>query len=89
MAMIGSNRAEQLRTEKALLLKAETDIANGSKRVLVQEDLLRQLEAAGHDTREARRLLGLYKQTLTAWERHRVLIEQRVAYLEGWPMRDG
>jgi hypothetical protein len=40
------------------------------------------LQAAGENTREAERLVQLMKQSLIEWERHRVLIEQRIAYLE-------
>ena len=81
--MIGvADRAEQLRAEKALLVKADSDIQEGVKRLRNQEDLLLELQAAGHDTRQAERLVQLMKDTLTEWQRHRILIEDRVAYLE-------
>jgi hypothetical protein len=38
--------------------------------------------AGGHDTRQAERLVDLLKQSLVEWERHRVLIAQRVTYLQ-------
>ena len=41
------------------------------------------LRASGHDTAQAERLIELLKHTLIEWERHRALIEQRIAYLEG------
>jgi hypothetical protein len=44
--------------------------------------LLLELRAGGHDTTQAERLVQLMKDTLTEWERHRILIEDRVAYLE-------
>jgi len=47
-----------------------------------QQDLLRELRAGGHDTKQAERLVGLMMQTLVEWERHRTLIVERVAYLE-------
>ena len=75
-------RAEQLRAEKVLLVKAETDIEDGWKRLRNQQDLLRELRAGGHDTKQAERLVGLMMQTLVEWERHRTLIVERVAYLE-------
>ncbi|MEZ2141853.1 hypothetical protein AAE026_05975 [Bradyrhizobium sp. DN5] len=72
---------EQLRTEQRLLVKADRDIEQGSQRIRDQEDRVRELTAEGHDTRQAERLVDLLKETLVEWERHRVLIEQRVTYL--------
>ncbi|MBR0874292.1 hypothetical protein JQ633_28325 [Bradyrhizobium tropiciagri] len=77
-----TNWAEQLRSERALLVKADVDIEQGWRRVRDQQDLLDWLQRAGHDTAQAERLVGLLKQTLIEWERHRTLIVQRVAYLE-------
>ena len=82
MISITADRAEQLRAEKVLLVKAETDIEDGWKRLRNQQDLLRELRAGGHDTKLAERLVGLMMQTLVEWERHRILIVERVAYLE-------
>ena len=73
---------EQLRAEQRLLVKADRDIEEGAQRVRNQEDRVRELIADGHDTRQAERLVDLLKQTLVEWERHRVLIEQRVTYLQ-------
>jgi hypothetical protein len=47
-----------------------------------QQQLLSDLRADGHDTKQAERLVLLMQQTLIEWERHRVLIEERVGYLE-------
>ncbi|MHC2334586.1 hypothetical protein [Bradyrhizobium sp. USDA 4454] len=77
-----ANWAEQLRSERVILAKAEIDIEEGWRRLRNQQDLLDWLQRAGHDTRQAERLVGLLKRTLVEWERHRSLIEQRVAYLE-------
>jgi hypothetical protein len=77
-----AGRAEELRAEKASLVKAELDIEEGWKRLRNQQDLLLELQAGGHDTRQAERLIQLLKATLIEWERHRVLIEDRVAHLE-------
>ncbi|MCP3401709.1 MULTISPECIES: hypothetical protein [unclassified Bradyrhizobium] len=73
--------AEQLNAEQRLLVKADRDIEEGWQRIRDQEERVRELMADGHDTRQAERLVELLKQTLTEWERHRVLIEERVAYL--------
>ena len=74
--------AEQLKVEKTLLIKAERDIEEGWRRLRNQQQLLNDLQAGGHDSRQAERLVRLLQQTLTEWERHRVLIKDRVAYLE-------
>jgi len=75
--------AEQLKIEKTLLIKAEKDIEEGWRRLRNQQQLLNDLQAGGHDSMQAERLVCLLQQTLTEWERHRVLIKDRVAYLEG------
>lgn len=78
MAISVTECSEQLDSERRHLTKANEDIEEGSKRIRDQEDRVRELMAGGHDAGEAERL----KQTLTEWERHRVLIEERVAYLQ-------
>jgi hypothetical protein len=82
MPINAAERAEKLESERAVLVRAESDIQNGWRRLHNQEDLIRELQAGGHDTRQAKRLLELLKDTLAEWERHRILIKQRVAYLE-------
>lgn len=86
MAAYPESRIEELRSEKALLLKAESDIEQGWQRLRNQQDLLLELQASGHDTKQAERLILLMQSTLVEWERHRALIEQRVAYLERDPL---
>lgn len=81
MATLPTDTAGQLRAEKALLIKAEKDIEEGWKRLRSQQHLLDDLQADGHDSRQAARLVQLLQQTLVEWERHRVLIEERIAYL--------
>jgi hypothetical protein len=71
----------EVEAEQRLLLKAEADIEAGWTRLRRQEDLVGWLRSAGHETGEAERLVELMKCSLLEWERHRVLIEQRVAYL--------
>jgi len=80
-----TDAARELAAEKRLLVKAEADIEAGWNRIRNQEDLLSSLQAAGENTREAERLVHLMKQTVLEWERHRTLIEQRIAYLEHGP----
>ena len=82
MAALPTDPAEQLRAEKTLLIKAEQDIEEGWRRLRNQQQLLEDLKAGGHDSRQAERLAQLLQQTLVEWERHRVLIKERVHYLE-------
>jgi hypothetical protein len=82
MAALPTDPAEQLKAERSLLLKAERDIEEGSRRLRNQQQLLSDLHASGHDSKQAERLVRLMQETLVEWERHRVLIEDRVAYLE-------
>jgi len=77
-----TDTALELEAEKRLLIKAEADIDAGWNRLRNQQDLVFSLLAAGENTREAERLVQLMKQSLVEWERHRGLIEQRIAYLE-------
>ena len=74
--------ALELEGEKRLLVKADADIEAGLARIRNQRDLLSSLEAAGANSREAERLVDLMEQTLVEWQRHRALIEQRIAHLE-------
>lgn len=77
-----AERGLEIAAEKWLLLKAEVDIEEGWSRLRSQEDLLSSLRASGQNTAQAERLVELFKGTLIEWERHRVLIEQRIAHLE-------
>ena len=72
---------EQLDSECRHLIKADRDIEQGSQRIRDQEDRVRGLSAGGCDACQAERLVEVLKQTLTEWLRHRVLIQQRIAYL--------
>ena len=74
-------RTEQLDAEQRLLIKADKDIEEGWQRIRDQEDRVRELMARGYDTRQAERLVDLLRRTLMEWERHRVLIAERVTYL--------
>lgn len=81
MAVSLAARTAQLDAEQRLLVKADKDIEEGWQRIRDQEDRIRGLMAGGHDTRQAERLVDLLRQMLTEWERHRVLIAERVTYL--------
>lgn len=74
--------ALELEGEKRLLVKADADIEAGLTRIRNQQDLLSSMHAAGENTREAERLVHLLEETLVEWQRHRTLIEQRIAHLE-------
>lgn len=82
MAAFPTDPAGQLRAEKTLLVKAARDIEEGWRRLRNQQQLLSDLQAGGHDSRQAERLVQLLQETLIEWERHRLLIEERVSYLE-------
>jgi hypothetical protein len=79
------DRAEQIRTETVTLQKADRDIREGWERLLHQQILLLDLQARGSQSKEAERLVELLRETLQEWERHRVLIVQRLAYLKDEP----
>jgi hypothetical protein len=78
-------RALEIETERRLLREAESDIENGWMRLRDQQDLVRGLNASGHNNPQAERLMSALKRTLVEWERHRSLIEERMAYLENGP----
>lgn len=81
MAISLAEWTEQLDSERRHLIKADRDIEEGWQRIRDQEDRARELNAGGRDARQAERLVEVLKQNLTEWLRHRVLIEQRIAYL--------
>jgi len=76
------DRTEELRSERVVLKRAIADIEEGRVRIKNQENLVSELRAAGHDTRQAERLTLVLKDTLVEWERHYDLIKQRISYLE-------
>lgn len=71
----------ELEQERAALVQADQDIANGRARIVRQEELVSGLRAKGYDSLEAERLVDLLRVTLTQWEAHRTQIEERIAYL--------
>jgi len=80
-----TDRKQEIEAEQRLLLKADSDIEAGWNRLQSQQQLLVSLRSAGENTREAERLMHAMEETLREWERHRTLIEQRIAYLRSWP----
>ena len=79
----------EIEAEQRQLVKATADIAAGRNRLRNQLDRLQRMEAAGNDTRQAERLAQAMQECLLEWERHRGLIEQRIAYLRRWPAAFG
>ena len=77
-----SDLASELASERRLLQKADAYIDAGLERLHNQQELVNSLRNAGHNTVQAERLVGLMTDTLVEWERHRVLIRDRVDYLE-------
>ncbi len=71
-----------IRSEEDQLRKSEADIASGWTRLHKQESLVLQLKSAGRVHQEAERLAALLRDNLAEWERHRAMIEQRIAYLK-------
>ena len=83
MALNAKERVLELDAERRLLKKADVDIEEGWSRVRDQQDRVMSLRTAGlGGLREAEHLLQVMMQTLVEWERHRTLIEQRIAFLE-------
>ena len=71
-----------LRSERAVLVRADRHIREGETRVGKQEGVVADLQAGRHDAREAERLLDLLRLTLVEWRHHRTLMLERIAYLE-------
>ena len=53
------------------LAQADRHIADAERRITEQEQRVANIEAAGRDATEGRRLLTLFKQTLVELEIHR------------------
>lgn len=73
----------EMRAEEDQLRRSHACISAGLRRLRQQEDLIRHLKAAARPAGEAERLGALMRDNLAQWERHRALIEQRLAYLRG------
>lgn len=87
MALNARERVLELDAERRLLKKAYVDIEEGWTRLRHQQDRVALLRTAGlGGVPEAEHLLQVMMQTLVEWERHRTLIEQRIAYLEKQPL---
>ena len=87
MALNAKERVLELDAERRLLKKADVEIEEGLTRLRDQQDRVALLRTAGlGGVRQAEHLLQVMMQTLTEWERHRTLIEQRIAHLEKQPL---
>ncbi len=78
---------EELDRERQVLQKADADIGLGKLRIRNQQKVVARLgepesDTDDADTVQARRLLQILSDTLLEWEHHRVLIRERIAYLE-------
>lgn len=71
----------ELLSEEKQLVKAEIDLQEGRARLRRQQQILRHLRTSGYETTQCERLITLLEETLTEWERHRGLIEERIGYL--------
>jgi hypothetical protein len=71
----------EIRAEELQLHKATADVSAGQARLRNQECLLAGMAGRSRATAPAERLVALLRDSLIEWERHRVLIEQRLAYL--------
>jgi hypothetical protein len=72
-----------LATEKEHLAKADSDIAEGERRIARQADLIEEMRGNGQGMAEAEHFLDTLRQTLQAWRDHRDIILSTIARLEG------
>lgn len=73
----------EIAEERATLVRAGRNIADGQIRMRKQRDLLDRMRARRLDTREAERFAHNLGETLEQWERHHEMIVKRLTYLEG------
>jgi hypothetical protein len=71
-----------LDAERADLGKADRHIAEGEKRLAGREREVQLLRRLGLSTLKAERSLDLFRETLQAWQQHRMIIEQTIAVRE-------
>ena len=63
-----------LQEERANLIKADQDIADGERRVTEQLRRIEEMDRYGHDTRNARTVLDGGDEALEQWRQHRQAI---------------
>ena len=80
--MIGSAMS-RIWKEREDLAEADVHIAEGERRLAQQITLIQWMAKKGQDTEEATKLLWHYKQALEPLRRHRQLIWDEIARLEG------
>ncbi|BAM88912.1 conserved hypothetical protein [Bradyrhizobium oligotrophicum S58] len=78
----GADTEAAIRAEELQLRQAKADVSAGQARLRDQECLLVDMTVGSRTVPEAERFVALLKGCLVEWERHRVLIEQRLAYLK-------
>ncbi|WP_336492356.1 hypothetical protein [Methylobacterium nigriterrae] len=78
MAEPPSSPISSLDVEKATLIKADQDIADGERRITEQIDRIEELRADGRDTARSEELLATFKDTLAEWYAHREQILRRI-----------
>ncbi|SAK88097.1 hypothetical protein AWB76_06280 [Caballeronia temeraria] len=64
--------------ELRALSKADADLMDADARIQHQIDLIVELERDGHDTRAAKKLLAVFRETRAAMQGHRDLIAELV-----------
>lgn len=75
--------AAELLAEKGQLVWADRDIARGEQRIREQQARVAKLrKRSGGNEQGAEHLLQVFEETLAQWQAHRVLILERIAYLE-------
>jgi hypothetical protein len=85
MVALSEQTMLEIEAERRLLQKADLDIERGRSRLRNQQELVASLQASSQHSTEGERLVQLLQRMLIEWERHRNLIEQRLAYLERGP----
>lgn len=83
MAISRSTAMSELEGERRTLVLADRDIREGEARIAHLRQLIDREGLSGRDAARAEDTLGIFLATLQQWQRHRELIVQRIAYLEG------
>jgi hypothetical protein len=69
--------------ERQHLIEVQEHIRAGEERVVRKINLIEQLEREGHDTREARKLLEVMKETLEVFRQERDICLDEIRHSEG------
>ena len=82
LAMLQRARAKELTAERKRLIVADQHILEGYARLRRQKRLIAVLGGGHIRIEQMERLISITSLMLSEWKRHRVLIRQRIAYLE-------